>query len=190
MMENNNNGGFFSGGGLGGMSSQSNLQGLSPYLNIDTSYLSSTPEYLFDNETKRGKMEKSFSAIGTAVCVGSSIGGAYGVYDGVRQTALSGLTGKLRRTQIMNYTLKGGASFGNSLGTVAVLYSLTHCLLSLTVYEEDDEVKSMVSGAVTGAIFKSTSGIKKCARGGAIGLGLATLWAYGLKRQETVQHYL
>lgn len=189
MMENNNNGGFFSSGGSG-MGSQNNLQGLSPYLNIDTSYLSSNPEYLFDTETKRGKMEKSFSAIGSAVCIGSSIGGAYGVYDGVRQTALSGLTGRLRRTQIMNYTLKGGASFGNALGTVAVLYSLSHCLLSLTVYEEDDEIKSMVSGTATGALFKSTSGLKKCARGGAIGLGLASLWAFGLKRQETVQHYL
>ena len=32
----------------------------------------------------------------------------------------------------MNYTLKGGATAGNALGTVAVLYSLTHCLISLT----------------------------------------------------------
>ena len=57
-------------------------------------------------------------------------------------------------------------------------------------YEEDDELKSLISGAVTGAVFKSTAGIKKCARGGAIGLGLATIWAYGLKRQETVQNYI
>ena len=41
-------------------------------------------------------------------------------------------SGKLRRTQIMNYTLKGGAIAGNALGTIAVLYSLTHCLISLT----------------------------------------------------------
>jgi import inner membrane translocase subunit TIM23 len=185
MMENNNNSGLF-----GGMGAQSNIQGLSPYLNIDTSYLQSSPEYLFDQETKRGKMEKSFSAIGTAVCFGSGLGGAYGIYDGVRQTALSDLSGKLRRTQIMNYMLKGGASAGNALGTVAVVYSLTHCLISLTAYEEDDELKSLVSGTVAGAVFKSTAGIKKCALGGAIGLGLATIWAYGLKRQESVQNYM
>lgn len=40
-------------------------------------------------------MEKSFSAIGTAVCVGSGVGGVYGIYDGVRQTALSQLSGIL-----------------------------------------------------------------------------------------------
>jgi len=189
MMENNNNsGGLFT--GLGGMGNQNNLQGLSPYLNIDTSYLQSTPEYIFDQETKRGKMEKSFTAIGTAVCVGSGIGGAYGVYDGVRQTALADLSGKLRRTQIMNYTLKGGASVGNALGTVAVLYSLTHCLISLTVCEEDNEPKSLVSGTVTGAIFKSTSGWKKCLRGAGIGLGLATLWSYGLKPLESIQNFV
>jgi len=192
-MENNNNtsGGLFGGiGGMGGMGTSNNLQGLSPYLNIDTSYLQSSPEYLFDQETKRGKMEKSFSAIGTAVCIGAGIGGAHGLYDGVRQTALADLSGKLRRTQIMNYTLKGGASVGNALGTVAVLYSLTHCLISLTVYEEDDEPKSMVSGAVTGAIFKSTAGWKKCLRGAGIGLGLASVWAYGFNRSETVQSYI
>jgi len=191
-MESKNNGsGLFGGlGQAGGLGTQNSMQGLSPYLNIDPSYLQSTPEYLFDQETKRGKMEKSFSAIGTAVCVGSGIGTAYGVYDGVRQTALADLSGKLRRTQIMNYALKGGASVGNALGSVAVLYSLTHCLMSLTVYEEDDEVKSMISGTVTGALFKSTSGLKRCAAGAGLGLGLATLWAYGLRRQETVQNYL
>ena len=27
-------------------------------------------------------------------------------------------------------------------------------------------------------------------QGGAVGLGLASLWAFGLKKQETVQHYI
>jgi hypothetical protein len=40
------------GGGAGG-----GLQGLSPYLNIDPSYLqSAAPEYLFDQEARRGKV--------------------------------------------------------------------------------------------------------------------------------------
>jgi len=177
------------GGGMGGMPSQ-NLQGLSPYLNIDTNYLQSSPEYLFDQEAKRGKLEKSFSAIGSAVCIGSALGGAYGVYDGVRQTALANMTGKLRRTQIMNYAIKGGASVSNALGSVAVIYSLTHVLLSLAVYEEEDELKSCVSGTVAGAFFKSTAGPKAAARGGAIGLGVATLWAFGLKKNERVANYI
>jgi len=84
-MENNDNSGAGSlfGAGLGGLGGgRSNLQGMSPYLNIDTNYLQSQPEYIFDQETKRGLMEKSFSAIGTAVCVGAGLGGAYNIWWG------------------------------------------------------------------------------------------------------------
>ena len=51
-------------------------------------------------------MENSFTAIGTSVLVGSAVGGTYGLFDGFRQTR--SLEGKLRRTQIVNYTLKSG----------------------------------------------------------------------------------
>lgn len=192
MMENNKTGagsGLFAGLG-GGVGGAGGLQGLSPYLNIDPSYLqSSAPEYLFDQEAKRGKMEKSFTAIGTAVCMGAALGGAYGLYDGVRQTAASDLTGRLRRTQVMNYTIKSGATVSNALGSIAVVYSGLYCLLSLA-REEDDEAKSILSGTLTGLLFKSTAGLRKCAMGGAFGLGLATLWSFGLKKQETIQHFM
>jgi len=190
MMENDRPGaGLFTGmGGLG--PNQTNLQGLSPYLNIDPSYLqTSSPEFLFDQEAKRGGMEKSFTAIGSSVVLGAAAGGAYGLYDGVRATSLLAMKGRLRRTQIMNYTLKSGASVSNSLGSIAVIYSSLYCLLSLA-HEEDDEMKSMVTGAVTGSLFKSTAGVKKCGMGGLVGLGLASLWAFGLKRQEQIQNYI
>ena len=67
-------------------------------------------------------MENSFTAIGTSVIVGSGVGGAYGLYDGVRQYALTGMSGKLRRTQILNHTLKSGARMSNALGSLAVIY--------------------------------------------------------------------
>ena len=53
-------------------------------------------------------MENSFTAIGSSVLLGGAIGGTYGLYDGVRLTALSQMKGKLRRTQILNHTLKSG----------------------------------------------------------------------------------
>merc|ERR1712013_504972 len=138
--------------GLGGAGGAGGGMGqLSPYLNIDPSYLqNSAPEYIFDTEAKRGK---------------------------------------LRRTQITNYTLKSGALVSNALGSIAVSYSVLYCLLSLA-HEDHDEAKSVVSGTLTGLMFKSTSGLKKCARGGLLGFGLSTLWAFGLKPQESIQHYL
>ena len=72
--------GLFTGGlpGYGGGAGQ-----LSPYLNIDPSYLSNNqPEYLYDTEAKRGNFEKSFTSIGSSVCLGSASGGMYGIYAG------------------------------------------------------------------------------------------------------------
>ena len=92
-------------GGMGGMSRNS-LGGaaqLSPYLNFDPSYLqvpsldslslsggikiplqTAEPDYLYDTEAKRGRLEKSFTAIGSSVCLGAGVGGAYGLFDGIR----------------------------------------------------------------------------------------------------------
>ena len=100
-------GGLFPGGSPGGLGPASQL---SPYLNVDPSYLSTqTPEFILNQDQKRGRMENSFTAIGSSVLIGAAAGGAYGLYDGVRQTAREeGMAGKLRRTQITNYTLKSG----------------------------------------------------------------------------------
>ena len=82
---------------------------LSPYLNVDPSYLQTeTPEFIFNQEQKRGRMENSFTAIGSSVIIGAGLGGTYGLYDGVRQTAAAQMAGNLRRTQILNHTLKSG----------------------------------------------------------------------------------
>ena len=68
-------------GGLSGYASGAGQ--LSPYLNIDPSYLSNNqPEYLYDTEAKRGNFEKSFTSIGSSVCLGSASGGMYGIYAG------------------------------------------------------------------------------------------------------------
>lgn len=94
--------------GLGSANAQKGqFRQLSPYLNIDPSYLQThTPEFIVDNEMKRGRLENSFSAIGSALFVGAAAGGFYGLFDGVRTTA--GMSGKLKRTQILNHTLKSG----------------------------------------------------------------------------------
>jgi hypothetical protein len=56
-----------------------------------------------------------------------------------------------------------------------VFCSSFYCLVSLA-YEQDDELKSCLSGAVTGALYKSTAGVHKTLAGGAIGLTIAAAW--------------
>lgn len=169
------------GGGMGN---------LSPYLNIDPSYLQSeAPEFIFNQEQKRGLMEKSFTAIGSSVLVGGAVGGAYGLYDGIRKTAMSEMKGRLRRTQILNHTLKSGGTVSNALGSLAVIYSSIYVLIS-QFREEDDELKSCLSGAATGALYKSSAGLRKCALGGAFGLGVAALWSFMVKKDKRISDYV
>eukprot|EP00096_Caligus_rogercresseyi_P016789 TRINITY_DN974_c0_g1_i3.p1 TRINITY_DN974_c0_g1~~TRINITY_DN974_c0_g1_i3.p1 ORF type:complete len:135 (-),score=29.81 TRINITY_DN974_c0_g1_i3:231-635(-) len=134
-------------------------------------------------------MEKSFTAIGSSVILGSAAGAAGGLYQGVRATALDGLSGHARRTQILNYTLKSGGSVSNAFGAIAVIYSSLYTLLSFP-YEEDDELKSIASGALTGALYKSSAGLKKCARATAFGIGLASLWSFVLKKDQTISNFI
>ena len=111
MMDENRNSGL----GLGGLglprsgSQQGSFSQLSPYLNVDPSMLhAQTPEFLVDQEMERGKLEKMFAAIGTSLGVGAVSGAVYGLFDGIRHTANSDLTRRLRRTQIINHTIKSG----------------------------------------------------------------------------------
>lgn len=181
-------GGLF--GSYGGVGGAGSLGTLSPYLNVDPSYLqTSTPDFITNEEQKRGRMENSFTAIGSSVLLGGLIGGSYGLYDGIRLTALSQMKGKLRRTQILNHTLKSGGSVSNSLGSLAVIYSVLHALAS-QIYDEDDAPKSLVTGALTGALYKSSSGLKTCGRASLFGLSAAAIWSLFLKKDQRISDYI
>lgn len=173
---------------LFGSFSRSQASQLSPYLNVDPSYLqSSTPEYILTDEHKRGSFEKSFSAIGSAVIVGGGVGGVRGLFQGFTQT--KGMTGRVRNTQIINYTVKSGGSIAKAFGTITVFYSLLHMIVTLQ-FEDEHPAKSIVCGGLTGGLYKSTAGIKKCGMGAAFGVGLASLWALVLRKDERVSNYL
>ena len=95
--------------GLGGSQPNSNFKQLSPYLNVDPSLLQTqAPEFIMDQEMTRGKLENSFTAIGTGLFVGAAAGGFYGFFDGIRHASASNMAGKLRKTAIINHTLKSG----------------------------------------------------------------------------------
>ena len=94
--------------GLGGQQS-SNFKQLSPYLNVDPSYLQTqAPEFIMDQEMSRGRLENSFTAIGTSLFVGGVAGGASGLFSGIKHAGLIGMTGKSTRTVIINHAVKSG----------------------------------------------------------------------------------
>ena len=111
---------------FGGMGGSSNFKQLSPYLNVDPNLLSTqTPEFIMDQEMTRGKLENSFTAIGGGLFIGAAAGGFYGLFDGIRHASASGMTGKLRKTAILNSTLKSGKK---------TFFIVPYIILQYTVY--------------------------------------------------------
>uniref|UniRef100_A0A0K8R914 Putative mitochondrial import inner membrane translocase subunit tim23 n=1 Tax=Ixodes ricinus TaxID=34613 RepID=A0A0K8R914_IXORI len=151
---------------------------VSPYLNFDPAYINAGgPEWIFPEgaSRQRGRFELAFSQIGGSVMVGAAFGGVSGFYRGLKETSLAGHTGSVRRTQMLNYITKGGAGSANVLGVVAVMYSGFGVLFSF-VRGADDELNTLAAGTLTGLLYKSSSGLRRCALGGGVGLGLATLY--------------
>jgi len=184
-MENNQKRSIF--GGYGVMDPSFNIpvtlspgnSSISPYLNFDPSILTPSPENQFillegANE-KRGRFELSFSQIGGSVIAGAGFGGVNGIMSGWTATRSAQLTGAIRRTQMLNYIAKQGAGSAQSLGVIALLYSIFGVAVS-KARGADDELNTLVAASATGLLFKSTAGARGCLRGGAIGLGITSAY--------------
>ncbi|XP_017786307.1 PREDICTED: mitochondrial import inner membrane translocase subunit Tim23 isoform X2 [Nicrophorus vespilloides] len=161
----------------------------SPYLNYDPVYIpASQPEYIFlDGQNKqRGRFELAFGQIGASCMIGAGIGGVTGFYNGLKATTLAGQTGALRRTQMLNHIMKKGSSNANTLGSIAVIYSAFGVILSWA-RGTDDDVNTIVAATATGALYKSTAGLRKCGVGAAAGLGLSCLYALWNSREKLAE---
>lgn len=166
--------------------SNKNLAPLSPYLNFDPSYLqTSQPEFIFPEgaSRQRGRFELAFSTIGGSCMIGGGIGGVTGLVQGIKDTAAAGHTGKLRRTQLINYVMKQGARSANTLGVVAVMYSAFGVGLSW-LRDTEDEINTLAASTTTGLLYKSTSGLRSCMKGGVVGLALGFAYCAFTSREK------
>jgi len=184
-------GGFGGLGGLGGFSAPPSEFGnvpltsgggvVSPYLNFDPALLNpaSQDSFIFPEgigSRQRGRFELAFSQIGGSVLAGGAVGGTVGLFKGVTETSRSDYRGALRRTQILNYVTKRSAATAQMLGVVALMYSAFGVLISKTRESEDDAANTIAAATLTGLLFKSTAGWKKCLRGGVAGAALGGLY--------------
>lgn len=151
---------------------------LSPYLNVDPRYLvQDTDEFILPtgaNKT-RGRFELAFFTIGGSCITGGALGAVNGLRLGLKETRDMSWS-KPRHVQILNMVTKQGASWGNSLGSVALLYSVFGVAIEKARGAEDD-INTIAAGTLTGVLFKSASGLKGMARGGLLGLALSGAFA-------------
>ncbi|XP_057337951.1 mitochondrial import inner membrane translocase subunit Tim23-like isoform X3 [Microplitis mediator] len=182
------------------ISSSQRITPYSPYLNFDPSYLpTSQPEFITPSGItttggsglRRGQFELAFGQIGAAFTIGAGIGGTRGLIRGLKATTLAGQTGKLRRTQLINHVMKNGTSVGNSLATIAVMYSG----IGVAIHEYrqiESDLNSIISATATGILLKSTAGVPKCIMGGIVGFALSTtycIWNGWDTLSEIMQDY-
>lgn len=162
----------------------------SPYLNFDPSYISpsSDSQYIFPEgaTAQRGRFELMFATIGSSVMAGSVLGGVNGVYAGLRETRAAGLQGSVWRTQMLNFIAKRGAGTAQTLGVIALMYSGIGTILSKT-RGADDELNTITAGTLTGLLYKSSAGWKRCLRSGVLGFGLSSAYCLYVSRDRLKQ---
>lgn len=142
-------------------------------------------EYLFEDEyVPNGPSWGARICYGTGstYLVGLTAGGLWGLADGLRNPQGRG-SRRLRINCILNACTARGPFLGNSLGIVALLYNGLNGALIKARGDKEDLIGTVAAATASGAIFKSTAGLMKCAAGGAA-FG-ATMLAYQLlKRLE------
>lgn len=114
---------------------------------------------------KKGWGEQLVYLGGLSYLTGGIVGGGIGLATAVRESA--GKTGKLRLNAILNGAGKRGALFANSMGVLALTFSLSETgIYNLT--EQDSVLNYAAAGAAAGAVFKSTKGPR-----------VAAIWSLG-----------
>uniref|UniRef100_A0A674MLX2 Mitochondrial import inner membrane translocase subunit TIM23 n=3 Tax=Takifugu TaxID=31032 RepID=A0A674MLX2_TAKRU len=156
----------------------SGMSPLSPYLNVDPRYLvQDTDEFILPtgaNKT-RGRFELAFFTIGGSCMTGATLGALNGLRMGLKETRDMAWS-KPRNVQIINMVTRQGASWANSLGSVALLYSAFGVAIEKARGAEDD-INTVAAGTLTGMVFKSAGGLKGVARGGLLGFALSGAYA-------------
>jgi import inner membrane translocase subunit TIM23 len=160
-------------------SSNTNTPLLSPYLSVNP-YAIQEPEFILPEgaSRQRGRLEYAFGAIGGSVILGAGVGGLSGLYRGLQDT--QGQPAKIRRTQLINYVVKRGATTGNALGVMALMYSGFGVFLNW-IREEDDDLNTIGAATATGLLYKSSAGLRRCGIGGLVGAGIASAYVLWTK---------
>ncbi|PPQ79684.1 hypothetical protein CVT25_003258 [Psilocybe cyanescens] len=124
----------------------------------------------------RGWSDDLCYGTGTMYLSGLALGGAWGVREGARRP-LAVSNSRLRINSILNSVTRRGTFIGNSAGVMALMYNGVNSSID-ALRGKHDTAGSMAAGAVTGALFKSTAGIKPVIAAATVVSGMAGIWSY------------
>ncbi|KAI5952763.1 TIM23 [Candida jiufengensis] len=116
---------------------------------------------------------------GAVYLLGLGIGGLNGLAKGLK-TLPENVPSKVKLNHILNNITKNGPFLGNSCGVLALTYNLIDSTLD-GFREKHDDLNSVVAGALAGALFRSSKGLKPMIYSSVMMAGASGIWC-GLKR--------
>mmetsp|Transcript_23189 Transcript_23189/g.41442 ORF Transcript_23189/g.41442 Transcript_23189/m.41442 type:complete len:216 (+) Transcript_23189:104-751(+) len=131
------------------------------------------PDYLDYDQKGRGVVSTMFTNSGISYMLGVTLGGMYGLKEGLAKTPSS--RWKVKLNSVLNHCGRNGSSAGNMMGATAILYSLYEGLadnLELDRYSGPIQPPApLFAGALAGATYYMRAGPRVAALAGAIGAG-------------------
>lgn len=150
-----------------------------------------TLDYLTLEESALSELPGAQSALpsrgfGDDLCYGTgvtyltalSMGGVWGFMEGITRLPPSAPP-KLRLNSVLNSITRRGPFLGNSAGVIALIYNSINSTIGY-YRGKHDAANSVVAGALSGMLFKSTRGIRPMMVSGGLVAGAAGAWVVGL----------
>lgn len=151
------------------------------YLTLDDSVLTDLPgaKSLLPS---RGWSDDLCYGTGVTYLTGLTIGGVWGLAEGLNRLP-STAPPKLRLNSALNSITRRGPFLGNSAGVVAMMYNGINSTIGY-YRGKHDAANSVAAGAISGAVFKATRGLRPMAISGGIVASLAGGWAVSFRCAE------
>ncbi|EFW17435.1 Mitochondrial import inner membrane translocase subunit tim23 [Coccidioides posadasii str. Silveira] len=143
------------------------------YLTLEDSTLNELPGSQSALPSRGWSDDLSYGT-GTTYLTALSIGGLWGLTEGLRKAPPSAPP-KLRLNAVLNSVTRRGPFLGNSAGVLAMTYNGINSTLGYA-RGKHDAANSIVAGALSGMLFKSTRGLRPMMISGGIVAGVAAAW--------------
>lgn len=144
------------------------------YLSLEDSALSELPGSQ-SALPSRGWSDDLCYGTGVSYLSALSIGGAWGLAEGLQKNP-SSMPPRLRLNGVLNAVTRRGPFLGNSAGVIAMVYNGINSTIG-HYRGKHDMTNSVVAGALSGALFKSTRGTRPMAISAGICASVAGTWA-------------
>lgn len=147
------------------------------YLTLDESALSDLPGSQ-SALPSRGWSDDLCYGTGVTYLSALTLGGTWGMIEGFQKSPASAPP-KLRLNSVLNSMTRRGPFLGNSAGVIAMVYSGINSTIGY-YRGRHDSANSIVAGALSGMLFKSTRGVRPMVISGGLVASAAGVWAVSL----------